>query len=49
LAIFKGSGVFTAVALVTAMAEVQSLAWELSRGPGMAKKQNKTKQKTNTG
>jgi len=37
----QGSGVVTAVALVTAMARVQSLTWELLHAAGAAKKGKK--------
>lgn len=34
----KGSRIVTAMALVTSMAQVRSLAWDLLRAVGMAKK-----------
>ena len=37
----EGSGVITAVAQVTAMLWVWSLAWELTHATGIAKKDNK--------
>ena len=37
MAQWEGSGVFTAVALVTAVAQVCSLAWKLPHAMGMTK------------
>ena len=40
-----GSGAITAVALVTALARIRSLAWELLHAQGEAKKKKKPKHK----
>ena len=42
----KGSGIAAAVAWITAVAQIQSLAWELPYALGRPKKKTKTKTKT---
>ena len=41
----RGSGFVTVAAWVTAMAQVQSLAWEFTHAAGVAKRKKKKKKK----